>query len=83
AFTHTQLAFFGTKSVRITLTCNNAYVDSLSLRALLGATTFPSTVVTGSVLEGTNPINDRLYLQWSKVSGPGNAIFSTPTDLTQ
>ncbi|HEU4768602.1 MAG TPA: RHS repeat-associated core domain-containing protein [Pyrinomonadaceae bacterium] len=41
-----------------------------------------SAVLVGTVTDDGLPPGSSLTYQWSKVSGPGNVIFSTPTALT-
>jgi RHS repeat-associated protein len=80
-FTEIRTLPVGTRLVRIYLQSFNAFADSLSVRVLLNTTSLPSVNLTGVVLENGNPVDNRLYIQWSKVSGRGNVTFSNPNSL--
>ncbi len=79
-FTDIRTAPISTRIITVLVYSSGGFIDALSLRAFGSPVT--SINLTGSILEGNNPVGDRLYTEWSKVSGIGNVTFSNPNKLT-
>ena len=79
--TDQSLAPVGTASIRIKLigirssgTTTDVYFDAVSFRPV-GNT---STLLSGTATDDGLPVGSSLTVNWTKISGPGNVVFTTP-----